>query len=86
MSIPFHTVSDAYARGLSDGNPSTDPETTFAPKYMHEFEIGQACANWREALSDHAHTSYYGVDRIRMIRAYWLGRCRAMRKVRGYGA
>jgi hypothetical protein len=86
MSIPFHTVSAAYARGLADGSPDANPNDTWAPKNMHEIEIGSACANWREALTDHAHTSYYGVERIRMIRAYWLGRCRAMRRVRGYGA
>lgn len=83
MALPFDTTSAAYNRGLSDGNPKSK-SGTFAPKNMHEIEIATACTSWREALSNHAHTSYYGVDYIRLMRAYWLGRCRAMRRVRGY--
>lgn len=38
-----------------------------------------AVASWRKASRDHAETSYYGADRIRAMRAYWIGRSRGAR-------
>src|SRR5690242_19271963 len=46
---------------------------------MREFEIAEACANWRAAQFDHAETSYYGAAHIRAMRAYWIARRRAIR-------
>lgn len=76
---PGRTVSEAFQRGIRDGSNPADPDSTFAPVNMHPLEIRDACAAWRKALSQHEHTSYYGVNYIRRMRAYFLGRLRAAR-------
>ena len=38
----------------------------------------EAVASWKAAESDHGHTSYWGRQHIRAMRAYWLGVARAI--------
>jgi len=72
----FSTVADAFRRGTEDAH-RIDPVKTFGAPQLHPDEILQACDAWKAALSDHSETSYFGVDYIRQMRAYWLGRRRA---------
>lgn len=48
------------------------------PNY-HQYEIADAIKAWKKAESQHEHTSFYGLQKIRSMRAYWLGRMRTWR-------
>lgn len=80
---PANTVSAAYARGISEGT-SPDGEDRFdayAPTNMRPLEIRWAVDSWTAAQDDHGDTPrFYGADHIRQMRAYWLGRLRAIRR------
>lgn len=76
MNTPFLTVSDAFRRGTEDAH-RIEQSKTFGPAQMHPGEILEACASWKGTLSDHSDTSYFGVEYLRQMRAYWLGRRRA---------
>ncbi len=68
----IHFVENDTAAGYAFGRAESDP-------VYHILEIVQAMQSWKDAESDHGHTSYYGVAYIRKMRAYWLGRARAYR-------
>ena len=57
-----------YVSGLNDTYPD-----------YHIIEMSDAAKSWKEAETDHRHTSFYGIEKIRYMRAYWLGRNRAYR-------
>jgi hypothetical protein len=68
------TTTDAYANGYS--------EPMGGNRLWRVIEdSADAAANWKAAQTDHAHTSYYGVEHIRNMRAYWLGRMRKARSL-----
>ena len=68
MNAPFNTVSDAYRRGTEDAHRIAN---TFGPAQMHPGEILEACESFKAGLSSHAETSYFGVEHLRQMRAYW---------------
>lgn len=85
MQSPADTTEAAYERGLVEGKGPRvgvlvgalgEP---YAPTNMRALEVREAVRDWRTAASDHGHASYYGASHIRLMRAYWLGRLRAMR-------
>lgn len=67
-------VQTAYMAGREDTYPN-----------YHIMEIRSAILAWKWAMTDHAETSFFGVDAIRRMRAYWLGRARGLRARKGYG-
>ena len=67
-------VHTAYMAGREDTYPN-----------HHIMEIAQAIKAWKFASTDHAETSFFGVENIRKMRAYWLGRARGLRARKGYG-
>lgn len=71
MTEPFSpgwTTAEAYEYGKSEGYPM-----------FHIYECVAAANNWKNALDDHGHTSFWGYEHIRAMRAYWLGKCRHIR-------
>lgn len=84
MHEPADTVAGAYFRGYHEG---TRPELysqddLYAPHPMRRSELQDAVDSWTAAQSDHGHTSFWGVQHIRIMRAYWIGRMRAARFAR----
>ena len=71
--MPSHTdIQAQYAKGYN--------EPLGGNRLWREIDTAtDAAASWKAALSDHSHTSYYGVDFIRGMRAYWLGSLRGLR-------
>jgi len=68
------TTTDAYANGFHE--PMGGNRT-----WRVALDAKDAAASWKQAQSEHAHTSYYGVDYIRNMRAYWIGRRRKARSL-----
>lgn len=66
------TTREAYLEGFN----SLD-----ACEY-HRFEATKAAADWKAAADQHEHTSYYGYQHVRNMRAWWLG---VLRKQRASG-
>jgi hypothetical protein len=60
-----------YSTGLADRS---------AAKQMHRYEVVHAVTSWKAAESDHAATNFWGADRVRNMRGYWLGVLRLQRQ------
>lgn len=72
-------VAEAYAAGLALETYEPIRAERHVIRAHAEFEMRIAVKNWREAQFDHGHTSYWGANHIRCMRAYWLGALRAKR-------
>jgi hypothetical protein len=70
MDKPY-TYTEGYTYGLTREDPRGQ---TVGSYNLHEAK--EAVANWRAAASDHGHTSFWGIEHIRAMRAYWLGYAR----------
>lgn len=65
------TIAEAYAAGFELRG--------YYPERMTDFEVAEAIENWKDALSDHGHVSFWGRENIRKSIAYFLGIARRKR-------
>jgi hypothetical protein len=71
------TTAEAYDLGRNLLGMNGD---TLADTPADLIDARRFARSWREALKDHAHTSYYGTQLTANRAAYWLGVCRGLRK------
>src|SRR4051794_39892393 len=72
---PSEIFETAYLAGRAAG------KTPGNHLFTDAVDFAKAARDWKGALNDHGHTSYYGVRRIQDMRAYWLGRLRRVREM-----
>lgn len=77
------TTADAYAMGRHDVTAETDRYGTPEANRMSSCELREAVNNWTAARWDHGHTSFWGSQHVRSMRAYWLGALRRRRELAG---
>lgn len=71
MQTTFNSTEEAYTVGFREA-------VACQPNY-HILEIVNAIEEWKSAQVNHSHTSFWGVEHIRCMRAYWLGHARGYR-------
>jgi hypothetical protein len=71
-------VEEAYACGKR-----LEPLAAYdaPPIRLSVFEVKEIVKDWRTAQTDHGSVSYYGADKVRIRRAYWIGVLRTLRFV-----
>jgi hypothetical protein len=79
----FPNTHQAYRAGFENRDP--DAKQYFESRtYAGQRHARQHARAWRESLRDHADTSYWGVQGIRVYRAFWLGVARGIRERDGH--
>jgi hypothetical protein len=79
----FPSAAAAYAAGRQLHDPwNEDRGNGNITARLASFELRAAVDSWTAAQTEHAHTSYYGAEHVRQMRAYWLGALRTRRERR----
>jgi len=74
------TKSGERRAGPMDWNYSKGRTDCYAAALTPRYDVIDAVRSWKDAASDHGHTSYWGIAHIRGMQGYWLGVLRLQRE------